>query len=398
MAVYFVFRSHYEDPSGKRLKRFEDATLLDWFRNHWLELADPETGDADRLQDLLGFWWLGSLFNGAKQDRLPPPKSEEQLREYIEEHLYTEGEVVFQPHALTDLDNDDELEYCYYAFDDVYLAEHPGHADFLLHDDWRLPEDFAEESTFEPDGRSHTYGAPGTGAGAIYNSAQSWMDSCNLSDLAGSSSAYLTGVRIPDLASYLCSINPAHLGHLFLLLVRSQLLAAPLTADPLEEGFRRALLDHPDDDASWNAYSDFLQDHGNRSAGVELLDQALRSVLDLAALLLPSAPSLECLESGSVVATRKTLNRVLKDHGRPEGDNHEPEKSLLQVAEHVVVMCIHVGRWDNIDHYQQWIFFDDLWASAHPDLANSILRYDRTWDVLADDEGSEDSEDEDLDE
>src|SRR5271170_6372480 len=104
MAVYFVFRSHYDDPSGKRLKRFDDATLLDWFRNHWAELADPDTGDPNRLGDLLGFWWLSSLFYSAQENRLPPPDSEERLREYIEEHLYSEGEVVFHPHAITDMD------------------------------------------------------------------------------------------------------------------------------------------------------------------------------------------------------------------------------------------------------------------------------------------------------
>jgi hypothetical protein len=32
--------------------------------------------------------------------------------------------------------------------------------------------------------------------------------------------------------------------------------------------------------------------------------------------------------------------------------------------------------------YHQWYLFDDLWASAHPDLANAILRYASRWDVL----------------
>jgi hypothetical protein len=36
------------------------------------------------------------------------------------------------------------------------------------------------------------------------------------------------------------------------------------------------------------------------------------------------------------------------------------------------------------DHfgYQQIFLFDDLWASAHPDLANSLLRYGAHWDPL----------------
>jgi hypothetical protein len=33
--------------------------------------------------------------------------------------------------------------------------------------------------------------------------------------------------------------------------------------------------------------------------------------------------------------------------------------------------------------YHQWIVFDDLWASAHSDLANGLLAWASGWDVLA---------------
>ena len=44
MAVYFALRSHYEGPASKYLCRYEDATVLDWFRNHWT--APSEGKDA----------------------------------------------------------------------------------------------------------------------------------------------------------------------------------------------------------------------------------------------------------------------------------------------------------------------------------------------------------------
>jgi hypothetical protein len=34
--------------------------------------------------------------------------------------------------------------------------------------------------------------------------------------------------------------------------------------------------------------------------------------------------------------------------------------------------------------FHQWILFDDVWASAHADLANALLRFARRWDVLSD--------------
>ena len=33
MAVYFVYRSHYQNPGGKHVKTFAADTVLDWFRS-----------------------------------------------------------------------------------------------------------------------------------------------------------------------------------------------------------------------------------------------------------------------------------------------------------------------------------------------------------------------------
>ena len=43
----------------------------------------------------------------------------------------------------------------------------------------------------------------------------------------------------------------------------------------------------------------------------------------------------------------------------------------------------YTARWDERDLYHQWVFFDDLWAGAHPELANSVLRFAARWDVLS---------------
>ena len=63
MSVYFVYRSHYDNPSTKYLKRFADGSVLEWFRNHWAHLAHAEEAH-DRLKALLGqdVYGFGSLF------------------------------------------------------------------------------------------------------------------------------------------------------------------------------------------------------------------------------------------------------------------------------------------------------------------------------------------------
>jgi hypothetical protein len=35
------------------------------------------------------------------------------------------------------------------------------------------------------------------------------------------------------------------------------------------------------------------------------------------------------------------------------------------------------------NYFDHWIIFDDLWASAHADLANSLIRQLDRWDVLS---------------
>ena len=57
------------------------------------------------------------------------------------------------------------------------------------------------------------------------------------------------------------------------------------------------------------------------------------------------------------------------------------------LGRHLAQACKHVaterlGRLKGLKDYHQWIFIDDLWASAHPDLGQSLLRFAARWDVL----------------
>jgi hypothetical protein len=46
-------------------------------------------------------------------------------------------------------------------------------------------------------------------------------------------------------------------------------------------------------------------------------------------------------------------------------------------------LCLHTDRWDKRDLFHQWFLFDDLWAAAHPALADGVLKFARRWDVLS---------------
>jgi uncharacterized protein (TIGR02996 family) len=372
MAVYFVYRSHYGDPAGKRLARFDDESVLAWFRNHW--------GDRGQLDALLGFhvYGLDTVFNHGPDEERPPPETDEQLERYLREDLYSEGPVLYQPHLLTVQTEDDELQVCYYVFDDHYLAEHGRLAAYLLNDGWSLPGDHAEAGDWKPAEPTEPYPSlAGKGQGAVYLVFNFYEDSYNLSP-----TGRIDGVRLPDLARYLCEEDPTRCPGGFLFLIRSQLLSSPVTGEAVEDAFRQAILANPGDDASWAAYSDWLQERDQWPVGMALLEQALSAVARMPVAHLPGE-EIWLVRPGPVAEDGAFVARLLAD--LPPGRAPDPAKGRLQVQEHLAQVCLHTDRWGETDLYQQWIFFDDLWAAAHPDLANALLRYERCWDVLSPD-------------
>ena len=140
MSVDFVYRSHYEGPSGKHVRRLEGDSVLGWFQAVW-ERAKEADDASEWVKSEIGtsIYGFASIFEAAREHDLPPPTSDRKLKSYLEEHLYVEGEIKYKPHALQVLTDDDEIELAYYVFDDEYVNQHPGRAAYLLHEDWRLP-------------------------------------------------------------------------------------------------------------------------------------------------------------------------------------------------------------------------------------------------------------------
>src|SRR4051812_46919018 len=105
MSVHFVYRSYYEGPTGRSVKRFPDATLLEWFQNHWRPEADPDA--AYRLANDLfasktgrGVYGAHSLFQAMAAWAGPVPQSSEELAAFLSSFDYPEGELWYQPGAV----------------------------------------------------------------------------------------------------------------------------------------------------------------------------------------------------------------------------------------------------------------------------------------------------------
>lgn len=387
MSVYFVYRCHYAGPTEKYLKRFDDDSVLDWVRNRWHRLrssdVDKVNRDVDReigfrVYSLFDIFWDNPEHPAPEPHR--PPTNARQLRDLFTSTYHNEI-VCESEHCIQVETDDDELDMAYYFFDDHYLKEHGDRAAFLLYDHWQLPSGHgpgpykASEPTRRRAKASANPGATYAVFIGFYNSGG------NLEDMDNTSGGErFDGVRLPDFPRFLMRKPIGEDWPRELVDLRPILPAPSKNSPAIERQFLHDLRADPADDVTWNAYSDWLQDRGELPAGPYLLRQALTRLArtgdnsDTAGVEIHDLVELPIEEAyQQAIPFVKRLDRF-----------RSPGKSLIHVEEHLAQMCLYVGhdRWQKCDLFHQWIFFDDLWAAAHPALANAILSFGRRWDVL----------------
>jgi hypothetical protein len=71
------------------------------------------------------------------------------------------------------------------------------------------------------------------------------------------------------------------------------------------------------------------------------------------------------------------LHEALVD-GQAELDPADVARTKVACSPHIAQACSYQPT--SAHEWQQWFLFDDLWASAHPALAASLLRYAADWD------------------
>jgi uncharacterized protein (TIGR02996 family) len=381
MAVHFVYRCPYAGPSGKHVAHFPDDTVLSWFQRNWAALR---AGDTDavypRVDRLMGIavYGLGSLWERAIEHDLPPPASDRQLRQYLDNYLYVEGMVQCKPHLIQALTDDDDVMLAYFFFDDHFLAEHRDRAAFLLTDGWQLPGGSAT-TAFKPTVKTSPLRPAARGEGTLYLVTNTFYSSDHLEEMRYSHR--IDGLRLPDLARHIARAAPRSGWPFELELARSQVFAPPRKAGRQEKVFLDELRQQPGDEAAWRVYSDWLVDQGEAPVGLTLLRRALGrcAALPMIGVNYDTACS-EGLEQGDVEAARAVIAGRLPEL---RGWDNSPRKSCVHVEEHLAQLCVHIGKTGRHDIWHQWYFFDDRWAAAHPAVADALLAHGRRWDVLS---------------
>jgi len=335
---------------GKHLRRFDDDTLLEWFQRNWAYLAVADRGLADqRLIEVLGYggWPLYMPFIHSAEQGLPPPANMEDVAARMRVSLGNEYVLSHSPHVVEMMTEDDGEGGAVYFFDGHFLKTSGHRAAYLLHDAWRLPSG-SGEGGFTPTAQTKELEPTGGGPGATYAVFLMHESKYPIDDLLP---AYcINGVRLPGLVGHLLAAPPDEAFAGYLHLVPTLAFVGVSMPDPMEEAFLSAIRTDPYDDASWAAWNDWRAERGEEPPGIGLLRDAFARMARL---------------PGS----------ALDELGR---------KSLIHGEEHLIQMCLDGSHDDEASPYfGQWILFDDLWASAHPALADALLTWCARWDVLS---------------
>jgi hypothetical protein len=368
--VWFIYRTPYEGPTGVRVWRVPDGSVLGWFQRVWGVTADEDYFDSEsdayrwvsqHLSAELGgdVYGLYSLFTpnpdrtkDARPDRHGPlPASTwQELGALLDRDLYVEGDpgcnIRVDQHSVRAKTDDDEVDLAYFFVDDALLRSRPDCGAYLIWEGWRLP----------PAGRGGRRGfqapVPVRELGAVPGgTGTTFAIVFTLDGFGEPPPVALPGVRLPQFAEYLQTAVPAqaegHQGHgRWPCCWPYGLLALRALIAPGERHLGPAL-------RRYNRWEPQL----HTSHLIELMWRS--GARDHAAAhtqirpWLPQQPSAE------------------------ERNRRDPARSRIHATQHLVQAVIHVDR---LFGYERWYLFDDVWAGTHPALASSLLRCAASWD------------------
>ncbi|WP_411846856.1 hypothetical protein AAFN60_04915 [Roseibacillus persicicus] len=391
--VYFVCRSEYEKPHGKRIVEFPDCeNLLAWFQKYWLtreELiaAEPKLAQADpeddwewcdeivrqRAEVFGGNFYDFSRFLFAMLDR-DRPKSLRDVEEFISsfEGQFSEGSIAMFESAIQVDTNDDEIDLAWYLFDDDFSNKYPERTSFLIHKPVELPSEVGSSNWAPPFPVQSIVPSEDKTDGATYCCFFSSSDGMTITDIDG---CFRVPTRLPNLGPWLAE-HAVQIGY---------------NADEfIESAWSDNLI-------LLRAFAIFAEEHS--------FDQALAKFDEVNSELAgwfprtfqtirerSKKPEALTTDTETVRTQLEKIRQIACKAGETNPHSfwtYSSGESIFQTTPHlkqVLFTEIASGRPPSplkTETVKHWIFFDDLWASANPALAESILRYGRGDDVLS---------------
>ena len=327
--VYLVYRTPDETPLTRRVHKFDDVTMFDWFQRIWPELSEESLGNhSGRVDDELNGGMYCLMEDMREHGETPGSPAE--LTQWLDGRSFGEGSVKAVEHAFQAYTDDDEFDLVTLVFDDEFRKQNPDRTEFLLREEWALPDQYDDHvSTDKPfiwEGATNKLKPIGENEGSVYACLVVIDDGGWLSDLLGPYE--FQGVRLPGFVDFLRTVPEE-------VIQESENIKKWFTPE------------------KW------------RTEFVELRRIAMaEDVEDLGSLL-------------------KSYDRQAQAKFESKPDNPRSYwkskwlPSKIQSGDHFAQIAFteRSTSRDNktYDCTVSWYFFDDVWAAAHSDLAKSIL-------------------------
>ena len=138
--LVFLARVPYDVPSGRHLFHVNEDSWLSYFQKIW------HKGLTAKQALGINSYGINPLFDAMKKHR--PPKTEEQLRSFIEKNCYNWG-VKTENGMFEFLSDDDELDMSYHFLNSSFASKNQELLKFPLHQGW-LPREVRPQKQSKP--------------------------------------------------------------------------------------------------------------------------------------------------------------------------------------------------------------------------------------------------------
>jgi hypothetical protein len=331
MSTYFILRSPYL-PANRSICRLDASFPLEWFQAVWPRLRQDAGITSKMLLDVEELYAFEGFAESVRSKELAAPATSGELQALLSENWYSNNVECEDGYVFVETD-DDEVELAFWwVSDEVFQAKQELFACYAANS---LPVEIGG-GDFDP-GRDMATTSGAGGTGSVFCVFATVWDSGNLTGLPGP--VEVRGLRLPGFAGWLRTAAPGSI-----------------------------------------EITGLHSDHSGHLPELDWLALVARhnAELDLPALLRRLAEvsphsaekHWKGLRDGTLSENELRTDVRWLEPWEVKPDDPPWPTVLLQGSANSIEFRLYDGF-----NWHVWFLFDDLWASAHPLLARSLLRF-----------------------
>jgi hypothetical protein len=311
-------------PANRSIYWLDARSPLDWFQSLWPRLRQDATVTSKALLDVEKLYGFQGFADRVRGKELAAPMASDDLQTLLKKNWYSNNVQCRDGFVLVETD-DDEVELAFWwVSDEVFLAKQELFACYATDP---LPTEIASGG-FDSGYEVAMTGNAG-GAGAVFCVFATAWDSGNLDSLPGP--VEVRGLRLPGFADWLRAMPPGN-----------------ITITGLKPHHSGHLLE-----------LDWLALVARHNAELEL-PALLRRLAEVS----PASADRHSKEIHAGTLREDELRKDVIWLGSKQ------PAAVVQGSANLIEFRLYDGF-----NWHVWFLFDDLWASAHPVLARSLLQF-----------------------